>query len=312
MLQQTTVTATIPYYEIILKALSQHRGTGRCAAGIRAGRMGRAWLLRPRPQPACLRPAVVAAGGFPRDLEGLRALPGIGVYTAAAVGAIAFGLPAVPVDGNVERVVARLFAVEEALPAAKPTLRALAGRLGSDPAAMAQPSDFAQALFDLGATVCTPAAPTCVLCPWMVHCAGRRDGIADATAAARGEAAAAVTAWRAFLAGGRRGQCAAAPSADAGAARRHDGIAGNRVAWRRRGMPRRLWHTRRWMSRGSRRARCGTASRISNSPSTCSPRGWRGSRRTGFHRPIGALAHEALPSVMRKCVRMAQGSVSAT
>ena len=96
------------------------------------------------------------AGGFPRDLAGLRALPGIGEYTAAAVGAIAFGVPAVPVDGNVERVVARLFAVAEELPRAKPLLRELASRLGDDPAARARPSDFAQALFDLGATVCTP------------------------------------------------------------------------------------------------------------------------------------------------------------
>ena len=117
---------------------------------------GLGYYARARNLHACAQ-AVVAAGGFPRDLAGLRALPGIGEYTAAAVGAIAFGLPAVPVDGNVERVVARLFAVGDELPKAKPLLRSLAARLGEDPAAQARPSDFAQALFDLGATVCTPA-----------------------------------------------------------------------------------------------------------------------------------------------------------
>jgi A/G-specific adenine glycosylase len=108
----------------------------------------------------------------------LGALPGIGEYTARAVGAIAFDVPAVPVDGNVERVVARLFSVTEKLPAAKPALRRMADLLGADPHAVARPGDFAQALFDLGATVCTPAAPACGLCPWMPGCAGRLAGIA--------------------------------------------------------------------------------------------------------------------------------------
>jgi A/G-specific adenine glycosylase len=118
------------------------------------------------------------SGGFPRDLAGLRALPGIGGYTAAAVGAIAFNLPAVPVDGNVERVAARLFAIETPMPAAKPAIQAAAGLLGSDPEAQARPSDFAQALFDLGATICTPTKPACALCPWNDACAAYRLGIA--------------------------------------------------------------------------------------------------------------------------------------
>jgi A/G-specific adenine glycosylase len=138
---------------------------------------GLGYYARARNLHACAR-AVVAAGGFPRDLAGLRALPGVGEYTAAAIGAIAFGIPAVPVDGNVERVLARLFAVEQPLPAARPALRRLAAEVGSDPAAAARPSDFAQALFDLGATVCTPAAPACALCPWMSGCHARRAGIA--------------------------------------------------------------------------------------------------------------------------------------
>jgi A/G-specific adenine glycosylase len=93
------------------------------------------------------------------------------------VAAIAFGEPVVPVDGNVERVVARLFAVEEPLPGARPRLAALAGGFMADPEARARPGDFAQALFDLGATLCTPRAPVCALCPWRGDCAAQRQGL---------------------------------------------------------------------------------------------------------------------------------------
>jgi A/G-specific adenine glycosylase len=86
----------------------------------------------------------------------------------------------VPVDGNVERVAARVAAIEAPLPGARGAIRAAAEALGDDPGARARPSDFAQALFDLGATVCTPAAPACALCPWCDGCAGRREGIAAA------------------------------------------------------------------------------------------------------------------------------------
>src|SRR6201999_507280 len=102
---------------------------------------------------ACAQ-VVAASGGFPADLIELQALPGIGAYTAAAIGAIAFGIPAVPVDGNVERVASRVFAIEQPMPAAKPAIREAAAQLGVDPEARARPSDFAQALFDLGAGVC--------------------------------------------------------------------------------------------------------------------------------------------------------------
>jgi A/G-specific adenine glycosylase len=121
---------------------------------------------------------VAALGGFPHNLAGLRELPGVGAYTAAAVAAIAFGVPVVPVDGNVERVAARLFAIADPLPPAKPAIAAAAAILGDDPAARDRPSDFAQALFDLGATLCTPKAPACALCPLMADCAGRITGIA--------------------------------------------------------------------------------------------------------------------------------------
>jgi A/G-specific adenine glycosylase len=176
MLQQTTVAAVGPYYE---RFVSRFPTVAALAAApldaVLQAWAGLGYYARARNLHACAR-AVAAAGGFPRDLDGLRALPGIGDYTARAVGAIAFAIPAVPMDGNVERVVARLFAVTEQLPAAKATLRRLADRLGADPDAAARPGDFAQALFDLGATICTPAGPACGLCPWLAECAARRAG----------------------------------------------------------------------------------------------------------------------------------------
>ncbi len=111
-------------------------------------------------------------GRFPDHEDGLRALPGIGAYTAAAIAAIAFDRPAVVVDGNVERIVTRLFAVETPLPAAKPEIRRLTERL-SPPA---RHGDFAQAMMDLGATLCTPRRPACGLCPWNAGCAARAAG----------------------------------------------------------------------------------------------------------------------------------------
>jgi A/G-specific adenine glycosylase len=178
MLQQTTVTATIPYYEAFLTRFPTVAALAAAPLeDVLAAWAGLGYYARARNLHACAK-AVVAEGGFPRDLGGLRALPGIGPYTAAAIGAIAFGLPAVPVDGNVDRVASRLFAIETPLPAAKPEIQAAAATLGADPDAIARPSDFAQALFDLGATLCTPTNPACALCPWREACAGRRAGIA--------------------------------------------------------------------------------------------------------------------------------------
>ena len=177
MLQQTTVAATIPYYE---KFLSRFPDVASLAAApleaVLAAWAGLGYYARARNLHACAQ-AVTAAGGFPVDLAGLRALPGIGEYTAAAIGAIAFGIPAVPVDGNVERVVARLFAITDEMPRAKQVMRRHAAQLGDDEAARSRPGDFAQALFDLGATICTPAAPACALCPWTAGCIARQTGI---------------------------------------------------------------------------------------------------------------------------------------
>src|SRR5205085_5485458 len=111
-------------------------------------------------------------GRFPQDEAALAGLPGIGRYTAAAVAAIAFETRTVPVDGNVERVVARLFAVEDELPGAKSRIWSLAQEL----APARRTGDFAQALMDLGATICSPRRPACVLCPWRAFCAARQRG----------------------------------------------------------------------------------------------------------------------------------------
>jgi A/G-specific adenine glycosylase len=111
-------------------------------------------------------------GAFPDSEDGLRTLPGIGPYTAAAIAAIAFGRQTMPVDGNIERVVSRLFAVEEPLPKAKPRIQELATTL----LGASRAGDSAQALMDLGATICTPKKPACVLCPLNDNCAARARG----------------------------------------------------------------------------------------------------------------------------------------
>lgn len=175
MLQQTTVAAATGYFEAFVARWPRVEDLAAAADGqVMAAWAGLGYYARARNLLACAR-AVAAAGGFPDDEAGLRALPGVGPYTAAAVAAIAFGRRAVVVDGNVERVMARLHAVEAPLPAAKPALHALAAALTPD----ARPGDYAQAVMDLGATICTPRRPACGLCPWRAPCAARRLRIAE-------------------------------------------------------------------------------------------------------------------------------------
>jgi A/G-specific adenine glycosylase len=179
MLQQTVVATVIPYYA---KFLAAYPGISDLAAapvdevtGLWAG-LG--YYARARNLHACAK-AVAGLGGFPESVEGLRLLPGIGPYTAAAIAAIAFNLPVLPVDGNIERVAARIFAISEPIPAAKPVIAAAAARFMEDKAARAAPGDFTQALFDLGATVCTPRSPDCGICPWREDCAAAAAGVAE-------------------------------------------------------------------------------------------------------------------------------------
>lgn len=178
MLQQTTVKATIPYYERFLARFPSLEALAAAPLdSVLSAWAGLGYYARARNLHACAR-QLAAVGGFPNETAALHALPGIGAYTAAAIRAIAFNLPAVPVDGNVERVLARHAALMTPLPGAKLAIADLARCLGNEAAAVARPGDFAQALFDLGAMVCTQATPDCGRCPWADSCAGRRKGIA--------------------------------------------------------------------------------------------------------------------------------------
>ncbi|MBI4366450.1 MAG: A/G-specific adenine glycosylase [Deltaproteobacteria bacterium] len=174
MLQQTSVKTVGPYY---LRFLARWP-TVDALAQAKLDDVLRAWAglgyyARARNLHACAQAVMARHGGiFPHDLERLRALPGIGDYTAAAVAAIAFDAPAVPVDGNVERVVSRLFAIKEARPAAKPAIKRLAASL----LPQRRSGDFAQALMDLGATICSPKRPACALCPWHEACVAHSRG----------------------------------------------------------------------------------------------------------------------------------------
>ena len=137
---------------------------------------GLGYYSRARNLHACAVAVVRDHGGvFPDTEEGLRALPGIGPYTAAAIAAIAFDRRTMPVDGNIERVVSRLFAVEEALPQAKPLIQQLAATLARA-GTKSRAGDSAQALMDLGASICTPKKPACALCPLNEDCAARARG----------------------------------------------------------------------------------------------------------------------------------------
>jgi A/G-specific adenine glycosylase len=306
MLQQTTVAATIPYYEAFLRRfLSVEALAAAPLEAVLAAWAGLGYYARARNLHACAR-AIVATGGFPRDVAALRALPGIGAYTAAALGAIAFGLPTVPVDGNVERVVARLFAVEQPLPAAKPMLRALAGRLGADPDAMAQPADFAQALFDLGATVCTPTTPGCARCPWVDHCIAGRAGTAGALPRKAAKPGRPL----------RHGVHFWLADADGNVLLRHrppSGLLGGMTElpgteWRAAPwtVPEALAHAPvdvDWQAAGQVRHGFTHFALTIDLFAACVAR----IEADGFCRRVSTLAHEALPSVMRKCVRMAQG-----
>ncbi|MFN3548333.1 MAG: A/G-specific adenine glycosylase [Mesorhizobium sp.] len=169
MLQQTTVQAVKPYFEAFTARWPTVEDLAAAATDdIMKAWAGLGYYSRARNLKTCAEVVAERHGGrFPDDVDGLKSLPGIGDYTAAAIASIAFGRPAAVVDGNVERVVTRLFAIETPLPAAKPEIRALVqALLPAD-----RPGDFAQATMDLGATICTPRRPACPLCPIYEGCA---------------------------------------------------------------------------------------------------------------------------------------------
>lgn len=168
MLQQTTVEAVKPYFLTFIRkwptvmdlAAASQDDVMRAWAGL-------GYYSRARNLKKCADIVAADFGGhFPADLAGLKSLPGIGDYTAAAIASIAFGMPIAVVDGNVERVITRLYALSTPLPAAKPEIRRLMQLLTPDK----RPGDFAQAMMDLGATICTPKRPACVICPLNDNC----------------------------------------------------------------------------------------------------------------------------------------------
>ena len=176
MLQQTTVAAIQEYFQRFTTRWPDVQALAGAGDGdVMGAWAGLGYYARARNLLKCARVVCDAHGGeFPDNYAGLIALPGIGPYTAAAIAAIAFDRAEVVVDGNVERVMARLFDIDTPLPAAKPVLKAHAARLTPEQ----RPGDYAQAVMDLGATICTVRAPACGLCPLREDCGARRAGTA--------------------------------------------------------------------------------------------------------------------------------------
>jgi len=180
MLQQTGVKTVGPYFEKFLARWPDVAALGRASLDdVLRMWAGLGYYSRARNLHACAVAVLRDHGGaFPDTEDGLRSLPGIGPYTAAAIAAIAVDRRTMPVDGNIERVVSRLFAVEETLPLVKPVIQKLAATLlgGSGTDEKSRAGDSAQALMDLGASICTPKRPACSLCPLNEGCAARRRG----------------------------------------------------------------------------------------------------------------------------------------
>ncbi len=174
MLQQTTVAAVKPYFAAFLKRWPDVAALARAPLEeVMRQWAGLGYYSRARNLHACARAVVERfSGRFPAEENELRSLPGLGPYTAAAVAAIAFDRPAVVVDGNIERVVARIFAVEAPPPAGKALIR----RHAAEIAPHRRSGDYSQAMMDLGATICTPKQPVCAICPLCPGCAGRQGG----------------------------------------------------------------------------------------------------------------------------------------
>jgi A/G-specific adenine glycosylase len=177
MLQQTTVVTVKGYFETFLSRWPSASDLAEADLDdVLHAWQGLGYYARARNLHKCSQVVANDFGGqFPDTEDALLTLPGIGPYTAAAIAAIAFGRVTVPVDGNIERVISRLYVIEEPLPGTKPVIK----KLVSFAVSKSRPGDFAQALMDLGATVCTPRNPQCMICPLSHVCDGRKLNRAD-------------------------------------------------------------------------------------------------------------------------------------
>jgi A/G-specific adenine glycosylase len=177
MLQQTTVAAVKDYFlKFIGLWPTVHDLAAAQTEDVMKAWAGLGYYARARNLHACSKIVSGELGGvFPSSVVELAKLPGIGPYTSAAIAAIAFDIPAAAIDGNVDRVISRYYAIEDPLPQSKPRIRAEATAL----VPKKRSGDFAQALMDLGATICTPKSPACDICPWTDECSGRLRGLAE-------------------------------------------------------------------------------------------------------------------------------------
>ena len=177
LLQQTTAQAATPYYQAFIAKWPQVQDlAGAPLEAVMSAFAGLGYYSRARNLHGCAREIARRGGEFPVEEAGLRALPGVGAYTAAAVAAIAFGRETLPVDGNIARILARLVALEEPIARARGQIAAAARAL----APSARPGDFAQALMDIGATLCRPRNPNCGACPLAQDCAAFQTGAPEA------------------------------------------------------------------------------------------------------------------------------------
>ncbi len=177
MLQQTTVAAVIPYFQYFLARWPTVNDLAAASDNdVRAAWAGLGYYRRAANLHACAKVVAARGGHFPQTAAELKDLPGIGDYTSAAIAAIAFGEPVAVVDGNVERVVTRLFRLDTLMPKVKRQVWEKVNALVPGD----RPGDFAQAMMDLGATICTPKNPVCALCPWKDGCAARHTGDMEA------------------------------------------------------------------------------------------------------------------------------------
>ena len=177
LLQQTTAQAAAPYYEAFIARWPRVEDLAAAPLeAVMSAFAGLGYYSRARNLHACAREVAGRGGEFPAEEAGLRALPGVGAYTAAAVAAIAFGRETLPVDGNIARILARLVALEEPIARARGQIAAAARALTPG----ARPGDFAQALMDIGATLCRPRNPVCGACPLAQDCAAFQTGAPEA------------------------------------------------------------------------------------------------------------------------------------